>query len=96
MFSIDVNVVGVDFVINIVDMLLQAIVDNMDAFRKEVTSDAEVNFVPHGEKIASFEAEAVSVFSLIIRVARWFVFKPKIPIWVIFAGSCNGKSWYIL
>jgi hypothetical protein len=30
------------------------------------------------------------------RVARWFVFKPKIPIWVNFGGSCNEKSWYIL
>jgi hypothetical protein len=30
------------------------------------------------------------------RVARWFVFKPKIPIRVKFGGSCNGKSWYIL
>jgi hypothetical protein len=30
------------------------------------------------------------------RVARWFVFKPKIPIWVDFGGSCYGKSWYIL
>jgi hypothetical protein len=24
------------------------------------------------------------------RVARWFVFKPKIQIWVNFGGSCNG------
>jgi hypothetical protein len=31
-----------------------------------------------------------------VRVARWFVFKPKIPIWVNFGGSCYGKSWYIL
>jgi hypothetical protein len=31
-----------------------------------------------------------------IRVARWFVFKTKIPIWVNFGGSCNGKSWYVL
>jgi hypothetical protein len=30
------------------------------------------------------------------RVARWFVFKPKIPIWVNFGGSCYAKSWYIL
>jgi hypothetical protein len=30
------------------------------------------------------------------RVARLFVFKPKIPIWVNFGGSCNGKSWYII
>jgi hypothetical protein len=28
------------------------------------------------------------------RVARWFVFKPNIPIWVDFGGSCYGKSWY--
>jgi hypothetical protein len=30
------------------------------------------------------------------RVARWFVFEPKIPIWVNFGGSCYGKSWYVL
>jgi hypothetical protein len=29
------------------------------------------------------------------RVARWFVFKPKIPIWVNFGGPCNGKCCYI-
>jgi hypothetical protein len=28
-------------------------------------------------------------------VARWYIFEPKIPIWVNFAGSCNGKCWYI-
>jgi hypothetical protein len=30
------------------------------------------------------------------RAARWFVFKPKIQIWVSFGGSCNRKSWCIL
>jgi hypothetical protein len=30
------------------------------------------------------------------RVARWFVFKPKIQIWVNFGRSCNGRCWYIL
>jgi hypothetical protein len=30
------------------------------------------------------------------RVARWYIFRPKIPIWVIFGGSCNGRCWYIL
>jgi hypothetical protein len=30
------------------------------------------------------------------RVARWFVFKPKIPIGVNFGRSCNGKSWRVL
>jgi hypothetical protein len=31
-----------------------------------------------------------------IRVARWFSFKPKIPIRVHFWGSCNGRYWYNL
>jgi hypothetical protein len=30
------------------------------------------------------------------RVARWYIFKPKIPVWVNFRGSCNGRCWYIL
>jgi hypothetical protein len=30
------------------------------------------------------------------RVARWFVFKPKILLWVNFGGPLNGKCWYIL
>jgi hypothetical protein len=29
-------------------------------------------------------------------VARWLVFKPKIPIWVNFRGSCDGRCWCIL
>jgi hypothetical protein len=29
------------------------------------------------------------------RVARWFVFKPKLQIWVNFGGYCNGRCWYI-
>jgi hypothetical protein len=28
-------------------------------------------------------------------VARWHIFKPKIPIWVNFGGSYNGRCWYI-
>jgi hypothetical protein len=31
-----------------------------------------------------------------IRVARWFVFTPKIPVWVNFGGLWNGKCWYVL
>jgi hypothetical protein len=30
------------------------------------------------------------------RVARWYIFKPKIKIWVIIGGSCNGRCWYIM
>jgi hypothetical protein len=33
---------------------------------------------------------------IVYRVARWFVFKPKIQIWVNFGGSCNGRCWCIL
>jgi hypothetical protein len=41
---------------------------------------------------------APTVMSRIVSstVARWFVFKPKLPIWVNFGGSCNGKCWAIL
>jgi hypothetical protein len=27
-------------------------------------------------------------------VARWYIFKPKIPIWVNFGRSCNWRYWY--
>ena len=49
--------------------IIQAIVDNLDEFRKFVNSDAEVKFVPHGEKLASFEAELVSLLVFYMTVA---------------------------
>jgi hypothetical protein len=33
---------------------------------------------------------------LMIRVARWFIFISKIPIWVNFGGPWNWKWWHIL
>jgi hypothetical protein len=33
---------------------------------------------------------------LSIRVARWLVLKPKIPIWVKSGGPWNRKCYYIL
>jgi hypothetical protein len=36
------------------------------------------------------------MWRLHFRVARWYLFKPKIPIWVTFGRSCNGSCWYIL
>jgi hypothetical protein len=36
------------------------------------------------------------IFLMVYRVARWFVFQPKIPIWVNFGGPKNRKCWYIL
>jgi hypothetical protein len=29
------------------------------------------------------------------RVARWFIFEPKIPIWINFGRSWNEKCWHI-
>jgi hypothetical protein len=31
----------------------------------------------------------------VTRVARWYIFKPKTPIWVNFRGTCNRRCWYI-
>jgi hypothetical protein len=39
---------------------------------------------------------AAAFDSIPTRVARCFIFKPKIPIWVNFGGPWNGKGWYIL
>jgi hypothetical protein len=33
---------------------------------------------------------------VVTRVARGFVFKPKIQNWEHFGGSCNGRRWYVL
>jgi hypothetical protein len=30
------------------------------------------------------------------RVARWYIFKPKIQIWVNFGGYCRGTCWHFL
>jgi hypothetical protein len=50
-----------------------------------------------GELLPLFGAEHTHVQRVDgIRVARWFVFKPKIQIWVNFGRSCNGRCWYIL
>jgi hypothetical protein len=32
----------------------------------------------------------------LVRVARWFILKPKIPIWVNFGRPYNGECFYIL
>jgi hypothetical protein len=29
-------------------------------------------------------------------VARWYIFKSKIQVWVTFGGSCNTRCWYLL
>jgi hypothetical protein len=46
----------------------------------------------------SFKAQKHSKpwFLVFTRAARWYIFKPKNPIWVNFGGSCNGRCWSIL
>jgi hypothetical protein len=44
----------------------------------------------------SFFSAFETAIAIRSRVARWFVFKPKIQICVNFRGSCNGRCWYIL
>jgi hypothetical protein len=48
------------------------------------------------DKKRAFVAAAFVINEVDNKVARWFVFKPKIPIWVNFGGPWNGKCWYIL
>jgi hypothetical protein len=40
--------------------------------------------------------EATIVSPLLSRVARFYIFKPKLLFWVNLGGSCNGRCWYIL
>jgi hypothetical protein len=45
----------------------------------------------------SFHSFLIGIFFrniIVVSVARWFIFKPKIPIWVIFVEPWNGKCWY--
>jgi hypothetical protein len=44
------------------------------------------------DKIIGFNGSKSHIWS---RVARSFIFKPKIQIWVNFGGSCNGRFCYI-
>jgi hypothetical protein len=43
-----------------------------------------------------FGQPSVKEMLALLRVARWFIFRPKIPIRVNFGGPWNGKGWYIL
>jgi hypothetical protein len=44
----------------------------------------------------AFKTDATEPISVQVRVARWYIFKPKIPIWVNFGGPWNRKDLYIL
>jgi hypothetical protein len=53
--------------------------------------------LPHG-MILSYDKNRIDPFLCAVpyRVARWYIFKPKIQIWVNFGGSCKGRFWSIL
>jgi hypothetical protein len=40
-------------------------------------------------KVVAYQHE----FGGLSSVARWYIFKPKISIWVNFGGPQNGKCW---
>jgi hypothetical protein len=43
------------------------------------------------QQLSAFDEEEKVGRNVRARVARWFVFKPKIQIWVNFGGPCNGS-----
>jgi hypothetical protein len=47
-------------------------------------------------KCGKWGALGWSVFYILSRVAKWFPFIPKIPVWVYFGGPLKGNCWYIL
>jgi hypothetical protein len=46
--------------------------------------------------VTYFPAPPPPLKTLCFRVARWYIFSPKIAIWVNFGGSCNRICWHIL
>jgi hypothetical protein len=57
------------------------------------------SWTPHfwGQLMVSYQSQiSCEKVCFSSRVARWYIFKPKISIWVIFGGPWNGKGWYIL
>jgi hypothetical protein len=60
--------------------------------RAKPLSSSDDNLLP---SIELFQTQPSSR-SVHARVARWYIFKPKIPIWVNFGGSCTRRCWYIL
>jgi hypothetical protein len=70
---------------------------NLTASEFTTTYNASVLRIGSWSKSESIELFYVRVFKPVsIRVARWHIFKPKIPIWVNFGGSRKGRCWYIL
>jgi hypothetical protein len=49
-------------------------------------------FLKKSNLLKCFLGRKHSLFvELVARVAGWFVFKPKIEIWVNFGGPCDGR-----
>jgi hypothetical protein len=54
-------------------------------------------FAFFGKRIDFFYHRAfptINYFFGSIGVARWYISKPKIQIWVKFGRPCNGRCWY--
>jgi hypothetical protein len=60
----------------------------------QTAAKPQMQLCKNGE--AAIEAAALKSDSVWARVARWHLFKPKIPIWVNFGGYYNGRCWNVL
>jgi hypothetical protein len=47
--------------------------------------------VTHALAVVALKHDFATLALAAVRVARWFLFKPKIQIWVNFLGPYNGK-----
>jgi hypothetical protein len=63
------------------DMHVRKLISNFNHIH---TSNFVLSYLLHADELNAY-----------IRVARWFTFKSKIPIWVNFGGPWIGKCWYI-
>jgi hypothetical protein len=65
--------------------------DDMGKTQTEATEERET-------ERGGGQSDDMQIFRLGVpgMAARWYIFKPKIPICVNFGGSCSGKIWHTL
>jgi hypothetical protein len=56
------------------------------------SSMGQMPALAEGGNSANDDPNAMKPMAMKPRVARWYIFKPKIPVWVNFGGSCNGDD----
>jgi hypothetical protein len=77
-------------VVESTEMLRRFFFEILEIFKWQSISGTEL------AKRAEAHHSSLKNVSVSPMVARWFVFKPKMPIWVNFGGYCNGSCGSIL